>query len=68
MLPLLLITELVLRGLMCSIGSYVTVTVTVSHGMSPAGINVYSIGSYVTVTVSHGISPVGINVQYRLIC
>ena len=40
MLVLPLVTELVLRGLMYSIGSYVTVTVTVSHGISPAGINV----------------------------
>ena len=38
LLPLLLVTELVLRGLVYSIGSYVTVTV--SHGISPAGINV----------------------------
>ena len=66
MLVLPLVTELVLRGLMYSIGSYVTVTV--SHGILLVlqGL-MYSIGSYASVTVSHGISPAGINVQYRLI-
>ena len=38
LLRLPLVTELVLRGLMYSIGSYVSVTV--SYGISPAGINV----------------------------